>query len=217
MQKEVYDYCKYWENKEVVSKLDYNWSLDKNISCKTALKEWIKKNIHIDDKVLDAGCGTGFYVESIINACGEKNYVGIDVTSKMVEFCKHKFPSITFLQGNILDLNMIQDNAFDVVINPDVLIHIPICKPAIKEFYRVAKKKIVIKTTLTDRPTTGRPMDNDYSKVHWINYNKDEFLDMVKSVTGDGGEIILYDHIRDISSKSKGECRWVLIEIKKSK
>lgn len=214
--KERLDYCKSWENEQRVVELDASWKREENIACKVAVKNWIKKNVLPSDTILDAGCGTGFYIKTVIDICGKDNYKGIDATSKMIDFCKKKFPDIKFSQGNILNLNNIRANSFDIVMNIDVIVHLPVYRPVIKELYRVARKKVIIKTALTDSPTRGKPAADDFSRVHWVNYNKDEFLNTVKDIIAKEDEIILYDNVRDISSAIKGECRWALIEIQKN-
>jgi 2-polyprenyl-3-methyl-5-hydroxy-6-metoxy-1,4-benzoquinol methylase len=54
-------------------------------------------------KILDAGCGTGNYTK-FLNDLGF-NCLGIDLSDKLLEVAKSKFPTILFMQGNLLDLN----------------------------------------------------------------------------------------------------------------
>jgi 2-polyprenyl-3-methyl-5-hydroxy-6-metoxy-1,4-benzoquinol methylase len=77
-------------------------------------------------KVLDVGCGTGFYLE-ILRKMGAQNVTGIDITTVAVAHLQKKYPQFQFIQLDISDaasekkLNPVQ---YDLITAFDVLFHI---------------------------------------------------------------------------------------------
>ncbi len=120
----------------------------KIISPKFSINKYIKKIIQKEfnfknSKILDFGCGTGsksFIFES-------KNYLGVDIDKKRINFAKKLFPKYTFkvIKNNILPVN---NNTFDYICIFATIHHIPdfIFKEHIREFKRVLKDngKIII-------------------------------------------------------------------------
>ncbi len=206
----------YWENDKVIEDLEKGWYA-KEDKAKDATKEWIENNVTSSDTFLDVGCGTGFYAPVASEACGIKNYLGIDITKKMVEACRKKYPGLKFQAGDILDLSEIADASFDIVMSCDVIMHIiEGCANAIRELYRVAKKKILIKTPITNIEDYGiRKKAGKFERPPWIAYNKENFMNMVKKVAMEKDKITIHN-IRGIKSKIKKECYWALIEIEKN-
>lgn len=72
-------------------------------------------------KVLDIGCGTGFYTEIILRN-GGKNYTGVDITDALFPRLKQKFSTFTFLKKDITQEPL--PGMFDIIIMIDVTQHI---------------------------------------------------------------------------------------------
>lgn len=72
-------------------------------------------------KMLDIGCGTGFYAE-VFRDNGGKNYVGIDITNQLFKGLRNKFPDFTFKKCDIAKQNL--KDKFDLIIMIDVTQHI---------------------------------------------------------------------------------------------
>jgi ubiquinone/menaquinone biosynthesis C-methylase UbiE len=92
-------------------------------------------------KVLDSGCGTGFY-SLWLSEKGAK-VLGVDGSREMVKIAKEKASSknldAQFLVGDVTELRM-EDDAFDVVLSTLVLMEVKELAKAISELIRVAKK-----------------------------------------------------------------------------
>jgi ubiquinone/menaquinone biosynthesis C-methylase UbiE len=92
-------------------------------------------------KVLDSGCGTGFY-SLWLSEKGAK-VLGVDSSQEMIKVAKEKASSknldVRFLIGDVTRLKM-KDAAFDVVLSTLVLTEVKELGKAISEFVRVAKK-----------------------------------------------------------------------------
>jgi ubiquinone/menaquinone biosynthesis C-methylase UbiE len=98
----------------------------------------------IDDirgkKVLDAGCGTGFY-SLVLSEKGAK-VLGVDSSQKMIKIAKEKASKkmldAKFLIEDVTDLR-IEDGVFDVVLSTLVLMEVKELDKAVSELVRVTK------------------------------------------------------------------------------
>jgi len=91
------------------------------------------------DAVLDVGCGNGRYYPLL--AKKGARYRGIDISGKLVDIAKHKFPQGDFSVADALFLPF-KNNEFDVFFSVAVLHHIPsqgYRKRFFQEAYRVLK------------------------------------------------------------------------------
>lgn len=89
-------------------------------------KPWEEMQIFTDllkkgDRVLDVGCGNGRFYESI-NSVAE--YVGIDLSEKLIQIAKKKHPDGNFLIADILSAPF-SSASFDKVYAIAVFHHIP--------------------------------------------------------------------------------------------
>lgn len=66
--------------------------------------------------MLDCGCGTGAMLSLINENASDKNYVGIDLSQKMIEIaCNRSKSNLKFIQGDCENLPF-ADNSFDAVL-----------------------------------------------------------------------------------------------------
>jgi RimJ/RimL family protein N-acetyltransferase/SAM-dependent methyltransferase len=66
--------------------------------------------------VLDVGCGQGDFLEWL-NAAGLRtDYTGLDITPKMIECCRERFPHAHFEVGSLLDLPAELAGPYDFVV-----------------------------------------------------------------------------------------------------
>lgn len=70
----------------------------------------IEKHGNGGKRVLEVACGTGKYIEHFAK---KFDVTGVDLSAEMVGTAKQKFPSIKFVQGNMMDFRL--DEKFDVV------------------------------------------------------------------------------------------------------
>ena len=68
--------------------------------------------------VLEIGCATG----DLLNKVRPSRGVGIDISDKMIEIAKDKYPHLTFIHGDIEDIKI--DEKFDYIIISDLLGHL---------------------------------------------------------------------------------------------
>jgi len=77
-------------------------------------------------RVLDIGCGSGFYTE-YWQARGVRDYLGLDISSETIGHLSQRFPDYDFVQVDITADSLEQDDIhgqFDLIMIFDVLFHI---------------------------------------------------------------------------------------------
>lgn len=104
--------------------------------------EVIIKNLSLKngDKILEVGCGRGFYGYIIGTFFPKISYIGIDINEEHLRIAKvfAKAPNVNFRKINATKLPF-ADKVFDKIICTEVLEHIENDRQAISELYRVLK------------------------------------------------------------------------------
>lgn len=107
------------------TKEDYNLISDD--FSRTRKKTWeeldfLAKNVAPNERVLDLGCGNGrlyeLFKDKIVGYCG------IDISEKLIDIAKSRYPGVRFRVGDALNLPF-PDNLFDNVFGVAVFHHIP--------------------------------------------------------------------------------------------
>ena len=120
--------------------------------------EWNEENLErilkfcsdkIQGRVLDVGCGDGFFTAQILQRFNLKNVYGLDISSKAVDLARLKHPEIKFQQGA---LNHIPEetNSIDSVTMIEVIEHLVDIEGTLKELFRVMKPGGILLITTTD-------------------------------------------------------------------
>ena len=75
-----------------------------------------------EQAVLEAGCGTGNYLQSLQPVLG--SLVGVDSSEQMLEQARATVTGdVELMQGNVLELSMV-DESFDAVLSNQVIHHL---------------------------------------------------------------------------------------------
>ena len=98
------------------------------------------ENYLVGNKILDAGCGGGAYVEFLSHKGHE--VTGIDKYDEFLKVAREQGREGNYVQGDLTNLPF-ADKAFDCTFCFDVLEHIDDLL-AIKELARVTKKRLII-------------------------------------------------------------------------
>jgi 2-polyprenyl-3-methyl-5-hydroxy-6-metoxy-1,4-benzoquinol methylase len=92
--------------------------------------------------ILDAGCGNGYLCRLL--ARRGALLVGIDISNEFIKMARQKEKQlplgIKYYIGTICDMNMCQDETFDLAISNLALMDLPDLNRAIKELHRVLKR-----------------------------------------------------------------------------
>lgn len=89
------------------------------------------------EKVLDLGCGYGFYTDYLRSIGGD--VIGIDGAQAMVDIAKEKYPACTFMTSDITQPLPFENGSFDIVFCNQVLMDIEHIDGVLNECSRVLK------------------------------------------------------------------------------
>lgn len=93
--------------------------------------------------IADIGCGSGYGTE-ILKSAGAEEVYGCDISNHSIDFARNKYSNIAkFSIQGITDLNLYNDNFFNVTVCGEVLEHIAeygMEATALKELKRITKK-----------------------------------------------------------------------------
>lgn len=101
-------------------------------------------NLKGSEKVLDAGCGDGFYIKLLNQLYPNLEIYGIDIDSKALESAyvnlskELKYKNIKIYERSINETKF-DDNFFDAVFSTEVLEHVPDDLGALNEVKRILK------------------------------------------------------------------------------
>lgn len=107
--------------------------------------KYIHKYLKEGDKILDIGAGTGKYSLSLDKEGYE--VTAVELVKRNIQIINKKNPHLETILGNALDLSMIKDNTYDVVLLFGPMYHLKKREDQIKalaEAKRVTKKEGII-------------------------------------------------------------------------
>lgn len=105
--------------------------------------------------VLDVACGTGVLFEDYLNR-DVASLTGIDISPKMVEIARHKYPNINVICGDVEEYNF--KKQFDVVMVYNAFPHFPNSEKLIE--------KLAYLTKQNGRLSIAHGMSRDALKEH---------------------------------------------------
>ncbi len=108
--------------------------------------DFLKKYINKKDQLLDFGCGNGRLLEFIYNENLEVDYIGIDVSSQLIDLAQSKYKNEKFLIIDNESETPFREVQFDTIFSIAVFHHFTpgMAKGALKEMQKILKKDGVI-------------------------------------------------------------------------
>ena len=106
-------------------------------------------NGSIQGRLLDAGCGDGFFASQVRQRFNLKYVHGLDVSSKAIDLAGTKYPEIIFQQGSLSHIPE-ETNSIDSVTMVEVFEHLVDVEGTLKELFRVLKPGGILLITTTD-------------------------------------------------------------------
>jgi ubiquinone/menaquinone biosynthesis C-methylase UbiE len=130
-----------WE----ATQYDDKWSISFDERCISYAKEKFAKvaPVHKYGKVLEIGCGTGFFIVNLWQAGLVRQAFATDISQGMVDVCQRnaRLVGLKNLEGRAADAEALpyKSGTFDLVVGHAVLHHLPDAPAALAECYRVLK------------------------------------------------------------------------------
>ncbi|MBU1148594.1 class I SAM-dependent methyltransferase [Patescibacteria group bacterium] len=174
---------------------------------RTRYRDWsefaiFKKYIKSGDKALDAGCGNGRLYDSLQEL--DIEYQGVDISSKLIDKAKNKYPEAKFEVGDILSLPF-ADQQFDVLLSIATLHHVPSSKyrkQVIEDFARVIKPGGYLMVTVWN--LAQREMNKELGNLppaDIINKDGDQIIDVMRPWKNPQGEVLAKRYLHGFSQQ----------------
>jgi ubiquinone/menaquinone biosynthesis C-methylase UbiE len=145
-----------------------------------------------EDTVLDVGCQSGLFVHRLRKFAIDAH--GVDISREAVVFCQENIPSAKFHKFPVEKMEFPNDK-FDIVTSFQMMEHLQDPKAALKEMYRVCKKKLLFTTPI------GK---NLFDKGHLHFFGFYDIFNMVKEVVGHNNFTIC--RINKVNKDEKSNC-----------
>lgn len=138
-----------------------------------------------DDRVLDMGCGRGFYLKFTRDLYPMADVVGVELDRPLLHTARAQVPGARVVNGNVYALPF-GDGAFTRILFSEVIEHIPDDRAALAELARVLAPggRLAITTPNADYPlawdpinkvleaTIGRPIRRGVLSGIWANHER---------------------------------------------
>lgn len=134
------------------------------MECAKHLCKIIKKIYKPGYKILDFGCASGHYYNTLKRIDKKINYTGFDSTENYINFAKKFFKkekNVNFDIQNLFSMSKRYENQFDITFCSNVLLHLPSIDLPLKNLISSTNKYCVIRTLVSDYTHLSRYYYND--------------------------------------------------------
>ncbi len=145
------------------------WKIDKNVEvrtfkrvkkklpemeCAKQLREILGKIYKKKMEVLDVGCASGHYYNSLKKIDKNISYTGMDSTHDYIKFGKKHFKKnkkVNLIHQDIFKIHKKYFRKFDITYCCNLLLHLPEIKKPITNLIKTSKKFCIIRTLVADK------------------------------------------------------------------
>jgi ubiquinone/menaquinone biosynthesis C-methylase UbiE len=147
----------------------------------------------VGEKVLDSGCANGILLDVLKDK--KIDYFGVDISGKLIEIAKKKYPEAKFQVTDALNLSL-PDSSFDKVYSISVLHNIPsqdFQLQYLKEIARILKPKGLLIMRVWDfwKRRDGWKLFLKYTFLKMIGKSKLDFKDVFVPWKNSKGQILI--------------------------
>jgi len=122
---------------------DYTtYHLDKNVEFNNIINKYIKPYLSLESKILEIGCGEGFFLSSLLTN-GYNKLFGYDISDYIISKARSRLPkNVTLYDSLNYDLSQILEvDKYDAIFAFDVIEHIYDPRVYINNIYKGLKKE----------------------------------------------------------------------------
>ena len=200
------------------------------MECAKQLTKIISDIYKPEMKILDIGCASGHYYNSIKKIDKNIIYCGLDSTKTYIDFAKNYFKNndnVSFILGDLYNLPKSINSKFDICFCCNVLLHLPSLEEPLKKLIETAKKYCIVRTLISDKThlskylysdkfdNEGNPLDFVYQNTYSYNFIKQiissvgnykvEFIDDKFDQEQINKEFNKFDKIQNAVTKAMGK------------
>ncbi len=146
-----------WDHARVAQEIASYWeSSPYEVAHRDALADLVARHLPGPGRrVLEVGCGSGaVYGRLVPRHLAQRDYVGVDLSAKMLAIARRDFPLGQLVRGDGYGL-CFRDRTFDVVLCFEVLGHVPEIQPLLEEMLRVTRSLCVFTVWPSQREDVG--------------------------------------------------------------
>lgn len=140
-----------------------------------------------DDKVLDLGCGIGFWSSLFVSSFSVTNMISADLTSEALRLCKIRVPQTSVVKENAEKLSF-AEKEFSFINCQGVIHHTPNTQSCLNEIYRVldiggkASISVYYKNSALNIASFSMPLVKIMAKLFLKNKGRGREFHKIKSI-----------------------------------
>lgn len=106
----------YWDERWDRQKMPNAYQLTRS----EKVLEYIRSLPLDQPKILDLGCGTGWFTEQLSHL---GDTIGTDLSEVAIDVARSRFPHVNYIAGNLYELSFPQES-FDIIVSQEVIAHV---------------------------------------------------------------------------------------------
>lgn len=198
-----------WDQDSVVSFFDNERNKPEDVYP----SEWffIKEILHNGMSILDIGCAQGGFANVFQHYLADFDYTGVDISPKMVERAKIRYPEHTFYHVGEEDYSILANRSYDLVLTLGILHLHESWRDTIKVAWKHCKKTLILDFRETELPTledkkrsyftmeVHNGEDDENLRLPYIILNTSDALKSIKELCPGFKKIACYGYTHPVS------------------
>jgi ubiquinone/menaquinone biosynthesis C-methylase UbiE len=174
-----------WDDPGIAIHIDRWWRQQPSEAVhRRLLAAYVTTRCRAGSRILEVGCGSGYFYEHLVAAMPDVDYCGVDTSEQMLRLACQKYPQGRFTKGDIYGLPF-PTQSFDHVLAFEVLGHLPEIVGPLRELMRVCSRSILF--TLWDGQIS-RDIGEQILTAAFVHreYAKEDVIHAVQTATAPG-------------------------------